>query len=59
MCKIAPKEKCCVFEKNKCNFCRQYKLQNYIDTKLMLRKNKQKFRCPMFVEEKNNEKKKY
>lgn len=59
MCKIAPKEKCCVFEKNKCSFCRQYKLQNYIDTKLMFGKNKQKFKCPMFVEEKNNEKKKY
>lgn len=59
MCKIAPKEKCCVFEKNKCSFCRQYKLQNYIDAKLMFRKNNQKFRCPMFVEEKNNEKKKY
>lgn len=59
MCKIAPKEKCCVFEKRKCSFCRQYKLQNFIDTKLMFRRNKQKFRCPMFVEEKNNEKKKY
>lgn len=59
MCKIAPKEKRCVFEKNKCSFCRQYKLRNFIDTKLMLKKSKQKFRCPMFVEEKNNEKKKY
>lgn len=58
MCKIAPREKRCVFEKRECIFCKQYKLQNYINTKLVLRKDKQKFRCPMFIEEKNNEKKK-
>lgn len=57
MCKIAPEEKCCVFEKSECSFCKEYRLKNFINTKLTFRKNKQKFRCPMFVEETDYEKK--